>query len=171
MIVVKQGGRAIGRSASSPGLNRRPAGSPYDAATSRRPIRDTWRFRWRTRTRLRSARRRALPSRTRVFKAPPRVLFDNKASVTHTVIEVNGRDRLGFLHDVTAALTGLGLQIGSAHISTYGHRVVDVFYVKDSFGLKIGSDQKLERIEEQLLAAISGREVAAPAPAEAPVPA
>jgi [protein-PII] uridylyltransferase len=120
---------------------------------------------------LELARRRALPSRTRVFKVPPRVLFDNKASATHTVIEVNGRDRLGFLHDVTAAITGLGLQIGSAHISTYGHRVVDVFYVKDSFGLKIEPDQKLERIEETLLAAISGREVAAPAPAEEPVPA
>ena len=80
---------------------------------------------------------RALPSRTRVFKVPPRVIFDNKASASHTVIEVNGRDRPGFLHDVTSTLTAQGLQIVSAHISTYGERVVDVFYVKDVFGLKI----------------------------------
>jgi [protein-PII] uridylyltransferase len=107
---------------------------------------------------LAAARQRALPSRTRVFKVPPRVIFDNKASISHTVIEVNGRDRQGFLHDVTAAFTGLGLQISSAHISTYGERVVDVFYVKDAFGLKIEQPQKLERIEQQLLEAITAPE-------------
>ncbi len=120
---------------------------------------------------LEAARQRALPSRTRVFKVPPRVLFDNKASAAHTVIEVNGRDRLGFLHDVTAALTGLGLQVASAHISTYGHRVVDVFYVKDAFGLKIEQEQKLERIAEQLLDAIIAPEVAAVVAAEPRLPA
>ena len=78
-----------------------------------------------------------------MFKVPPRVIFDNKASVSHTVIEVNGRDRPGFLHDVTSTLTAQGLQIVSAHISTYGERVVDVFYVKDVFGLKIEHEQKL----------------------------
>ncbi|MBK8176409.1 MAG: [protein-PII] uridylyltransferase [Rhodospirillales bacterium] len=103
---------------------------------------------------LRDMRERALPSRTGVFKVAPRVIFDNKASATHTVIEVNGRDRPGFLHDVTSTLTALGLQIVSAHISTYGERVVDVFYVKDVFGLKIEHGQKLRRLEHRLLEAI-----------------
>jgi [protein-PII] uridylyltransferase len=103
---------------------------------------------------LEAGRARALPSRTRVFKVPPAVFFDNKASRNHTVIEVNGRDRVGFLHDITSTLTGLGLQIVSAHISTYGERVVDVFYVKDVFGLKVEQEVKLERIEQQLLEAI-----------------
>ncbi|MCZ6466207.1 MAG: [protein-PII] uridylyltransferase, partial [Alphaproteobacteria bacterium] len=102
---------------------------------------------------LEIVRRRSLPSRTGVFKVPPRVLVDNKASAHHTVIEVNGRDRPGFLHDVTAALTGLGLQIASAHISTYGERVVDVFYVKDIFGLKIKHEDKLASLHESLLEA------------------
>ncbi len=103
---------------------------------------------------LEKARRRALPSRTGVFTVPPRVLIDNKASTNHTVIEVNGRDRLGFLHDVTAALTALGLQIASAHVSTYGERVVDVFYVKDVFGLKAEGKDKVEAMRKGLLAAI-----------------
>jgi [protein-PII] uridylyltransferase len=107
---------------------------------------------------LQQMRARALPSRTRVFKVPPRVIFDNKASVSHTVIEVNGRDRPGFLHDVTSTLTALGLQIVSAHISTYGERVVDVFYVKDVFGLKVEHEQKLHRLEERLLEAIAPTE-------------
>lgn len=104
---------------------------------------------------LKAVRERALPSRTRVFTVPPAVFFDNKASVTHTVIEVNGRDRLGFLHDVTSTLTSVGLQITSAHISTYGERVVDVFYVKDVFGLKIDDKAKLAQIEQRLLEAIA----------------
>jgi [protein-PII] uridylyltransferase len=107
---------------------------------------------------LKAVRQRALPSRTRVFTVPPAVFFDNKASVTHTVIEVNGRDRLGFLHDVTSTLTSLGLQITSAHISTYGERVVDVFYVKDIFGLKVDDKTKLDQIEQRLLAAIAAPE-------------
>lgn len=110
---------------------------------------------------LEAQRRAALPSRTRVFTVPPHVVIDNKASNQHTLIEVNGRDRLGFLYDVTAALTGLGLQIASAHITTYGERVVDVFYVKDVFGLKIEREGKLREIEHRLL------EVIAPPPAEA----
>lgn len=97
-----------------------------------------------------SARRSTVPSRTRVFRVAPRVLIDNTASATHTLVEVNGRDRPGLLYDVTAAMTDLGLQISSAHISTYGERVVDVFYVKDVFGLKIHNDNKLKQIRERL---------------------
>jgi [protein-PII] uridylyltransferase len=107
---------------------------------------------------LKAVRLRALPTRTRVFTVPPRVIFDNRASASHTVIEVNGRDRPGFLLDVTSTLTAQGLQIVSAHISTYGERVVDVFYVKDVFGLKVEQAAKLERIERELLRAIGPQE-------------
>ena len=104
---------------------------------------------------LKQARQSAFPSRTRVFKVPPRVLVDNSVSAKYTVIEVNGRDRLGFLADVTTALTSIGLQIASAHISTYGERVVDVFYVKDVFGLRVEHDRKIDQIKKALLAAIA----------------
>ena len=97
---------------------------------------------------------RALPSRTRVFKVPPQVFVDNKASGTYTVIEINGRDRVSLLHDVTAALTDLSLQIASAHISTFGEGVVDVFYVKDVFGMKVTQESKIQQIRERVLRAI-----------------
>ena len=79
---------------------------------------------------------------------PPRVVFDNHASNSHTVIEVNGRDRPGLLHDVTAAISDQGLQIASAHITTYGERAVDVFYVKDLFGLKVVNQDKLKQVAD-----------------------
>ena len=105
---------------------------------------------------LAEAQERALTSRTQVFTVPPRVLIDNKASNAFTVIEINGRDRPGLLHDLTATITDLGLQISSAHISTYGERVVDVFYVKDVFGLKVDHPEKIELIRHRLLGAIGG---------------
>jgi [protein-PII] uridylyltransferase len=138
--------------------------SPDRLARLKSRIEDAIVGRIHTERELKAVRERALPSRTRVFTVPPAVFFDNKASVTHTVIEVNGRDRLGFLHDVTSTLTALGLQITSAHISTYGERVVDVFYVKDVFGLKVEDKAKLEQIEQRLLQAIA-------APEEPPQPA
>jgi len=104
---------------------------------------------------LEEAKKNTLPSRTGVFRVAPRVLVDNSASRTRTVIEVNGRDRLGFLHDVTAVLTSLGLQISAARIATYGERAIDVFYVKDVFGLKIDGESKTEAIRKALLEVIT----------------
>ena len=101
-----------------------------------------------------AARKGKLPSRAHVFRVPPRVIVDNKASTTHTVLEVNGRDRPGLLYDLTSAMTGLGLQITSAHISTYGERVVDVFYVKDVFGLKVEHERKLAAVKDALFRAL-----------------
>ena len=99
------------------------------------------------------AKRSRLPSRTEIFKVPPRVISDESASSSHTVIEVNGRDRPGLLYDLTTAMTDRGLQISSAHISTYGERVVDVFYVKDVFGHKVRGT-KLDSVRSALLKAL-----------------
>ena len=93
--------------------------------------------------------------RMRAIHVPPRVVVDNRASNSYTVLEVNGRDRPGLLHDVTAAISGQGLQIGSAHVTTYGVRAVDVFYVKDVFGLKIENERKLSGLRDALLGALS----------------
>lgn len=103
-----------------------------------------------------AAKPSSLPSRTHVFKVPPRVLIDNTASKTYTVIEVNGRDRPGFLYDVTAALTRCGLQIHSAQVTTFGERVVDVFYVKDIFGMKVEHDGKLKQVRDTLMDTLNG---------------
>jgi [protein-PII] uridylyltransferase len=109
--------------------------------------------RLRLQTEIRKVRRE--PARLAAVKVPPRVVIDNHASNTHTVIELNGRDRPGLLHDVTQAITDQGLQIASAHITTYGVRAVDVFYVKDVFGLKVENERKLTALREALVAALS----------------
>jgi [protein-PII] uridylyltransferase len=108
-------------------------------------------------------RPQAFPSRTRIFTVPPRVLIDNNASNSHTVIEVNGRDRPGLLWEVTRELTRLSLQVSSAKISTYGEKVVDVFYVKNLFGHKVEHPQKLAEIRTTLEAVLAKGNLAAPA--------
>ncbi|MBX7198346.1 MAG: [protein-PII] uridylyltransferase [Rhodospirillaceae bacterium] len=95
-----------------------------------------------------------LPSRVQALEVPPRVIIDNAASKVCSVIEINGHDRPGFLFDVTKAITDLGLQIFSAHISTYGERVVDVFYVKDVFGMKVEHETKIRQVRDALGKAI-----------------
>jgi len=102
----------------------------------------------------RASKRQVAGNRMRAIHVPPRVVFDNRASNSHTVLEVNGRDRPGLLHDVTAAISAEGLQIASAHVTTYGVRAVDVFYVKDVFGLKIDNERRLNQLRTALLAAL-----------------
>lgn len=106
------------------------------------------------------AQRTFVPDRIKVFKVPPRVIIDNQASAAHTVIEINGRDRPGFLYLVTGALFSLSLQISSAKISTFGERAVDVFYVKDGFGMKISHEARLATIRKTLLDAIREEDTA-----------
>ena len=60
----------------------------------------------------------------------------------------------GLLYSVTQALTELGLAISSARIATYGERAVDVFYVRDSFGLQITAEVRLDAIRERLMEAV-----------------
>ncbi len=100
------------------------------------------------------AERHKPPKRERVFKVVPRVLIDNRASDSHTVIEVNGRDRPGLLADLSYALTKANLSISSAHIATYGESAVDVFYVRNLFGHKITHASKLKSIEKELLSSL-----------------
>ncbi|HTI83881.1 MAG TPA: [protein-PII] uridylyltransferase [Acetobacteraceae bacterium] len=116
-------------------------------------------------TEIRKMSKALLGRRLRSIHVPPRVVIDNHASNTYTVLEVNGRDRPGLLHDVTAAISDQGMQIASAHVTTYGVRAVDVFYVKDVFGLKVENERKLAGLREALLKALENPEEAVPLPA------
>ena len=90
------------------------------------------------------------PARTAAIVVEPHVLVDNGASRGHTVIEVSARDRPGLLYDITRTLSVCGVSINSAHISTVGSRAVDVFYVKDRFGLRLSRDAQIAQVRDRL---------------------
>ena len=92
--------------------------------------------------------------RDRAFRFPTHVTFDNEGSDIHTIIQVDTRDRPGLLYDLTRTLAANHIQIVSAVIATYGAQVVDSFYVKDAFGLKLTQAPKREALERRLRQAI-----------------
>jgi len=93
------------------------------------------------------------PSRGRekTFPIVPEVTLDNSLSDRYTVIEVSGLDRPGLLYDLTSAISKLNLNIGSAHIVTFGEKAVDAFYVTDLTGLKITNASRQGTIRKALL--------------------
>jgi [protein-PII] uridylyltransferase len=102
--------------------------------------------------------RRVGAQRSTVFQVRPGVDFDNEASATATVVEVEGRDRPGFLYDLCKAIFEDGLSISSARVATYGERAMDVFYLRDASGQKIVSPERQASLKLRLLT------VLAPAP-------
>ena len=66
-----------------------------------------------------------------------------RASNRFSVIEVEGLDRPGLLSEITGALSDLSLDIASAHITTFGEKVIDTFYVTDLTGQKIDSPTRV----------------------------
>ncbi len=89
------------------------------------------------------------------FAIEPEVTIDNSLSSRYTVVEVSGLDRPGLLRDLTGSLSGLNLNIGSAHIVTFGEKAVDSFYVTDLTGQKINSAAKQAAIKRRLRADLS----------------
>jgi len=103
-------------------------------------------------------RARAYSGGRRAASAHPaeaRVLFDNEASETATVIEVRAPDGVGVLYRITRALAECELDVRTAKVSTLGHEVVDAFYVTNARGAKITEDEHLREVERAVLAQLA----------------
>ena len=104
------------------------------------------------------AKRRPSTPRTAAFCVEPEVIINNTLSDKFTVIEVAGRDRTGLLYDLTSTLSDLNLDITSAHITTFGEKAVDVFYVTDLTGKKLESGERHKAIRARLEAVLAATE-------------
>jgi [protein-PII] uridylyltransferase len=111
--------------------------------------------------------KRPAKKRSSAFRVAPRVNFDNDASASATVVEVEGLDRPGLLYDVTDAIFQSGLSISSAMVSTYGERAVDVFYVRDGFGHKVRHEARIAAVTARLAKALAPQALEAVASAGA----
>jgi [protein-PII] uridylyltransferase len=108
------------------------------------------------------AGKRRKSARREAFTIEPSVDVENDLSDRYTIIEVTGLDRTGLLYEVTRAIGDLNLDIASAHIATFGERVVDTFYVTDLVGHKITNRARQSRIRRRLLT-VMGVDEKAPA--------
>jgi [protein-PII] uridylyltransferase len=107
-------------------------------------------------------RRRGQAQRSDPFAVEPEVHINNTVSDRFTVVEVAGLDRTGLLYELTSALSDLSLDIASAHITTFGEKAVDVFYVTDLTGKKITSPDRAAAIKARLVTVLDP--VATPSP-------
>jgi len=131
-------------------------GHPYEASKLQRlqaMIDKTLKGEVRPRTAL--ADRDKVKKRDREFRFPTHITFDNEGSEIYTIIEVDTRDRPGLLYDLTRTLAANHIYIASAVIATYGAQVVDAFYVKDMFGLKLHAKNRQESLDRKLRQAIA----------------
>ena len=101
-------------------------------------------------------KRSPLPSRVEAFTVAPEVYVNNVLSDAFTVIEVAGRDRTGLLYDLTSTISDLSLDITSAHVTTFGEKAVDVFYVTDLTHKKIESETRQQAIRDRLTQVLEG---------------
>jgi [protein-PII] uridylyltransferase len=100
---------------------------------------------------LMASRRPRRSSRIGAFTVAPEALLDNTLSNQFTVVQVSGLDRPGLLYELTSTLSDLNLDIASAHITTFGEKAVDVFYVTDLTNKKITGPQRRKAIQDRLL--------------------
>jgi [protein-PII] uridylyltransferase len=84
---------------------------------------------------------------------PTEILFDDRASPRHTVVEVYTKDRPGLLYTLAHALHELRLSIAISKINTEGARIADVFYVRELDGAKVAPGTRHQEIREALIRA------------------
>ncbi len=92
-----------------------------------------------------------IPARFRAVKSPIRVIIDNKTSDQYTILDIKCKNAPGVLYKITKIITTLGLQINTANVSTYGDRVVDIFYLKNAFGSKVDDNTTIEKVKNSIL--------------------
>ncbi|MXP26308.1 [protein-PII] uridylyltransferase [Altererythrobacter indicus] len=101
------------------------------------------------------AKRPNARARSESFEVRPRVSFDNDASERFTVIEVHAKDRPALLNRLARAMFEGNLMVNSAHVTQFGERAVDTFYVTDLLGEKLKAADRRQAVEEALLDAAS----------------
>lgn len=94
----------------------------------------------------------------KAFKLEPIVRINNSLSDRFSVIEVEGLDRIALLSELTQALSELKLDIRSAHITTFGEKVIDSFYVTDLIGHKITDTARQNRVKKRLAQVLEVKE-------------
>ena len=103
-----------------------------------------------------------LAERTRTYQRrtpvprlpPPSVRFDDGASATATVIEVQAPDRVGLLYWVTRAFAEFDLDVRVAKVQTLGDVVIDSFYVTHLDGSLVTAGEVRSELERALLHAV-----------------
>jgi [protein-PII] uridylyltransferase len=86
-----------------------------------------------------NTRNEAMPVKTQVLLHPGENPF-------YSTLQIRGRDRRGFVRDLTHLFEDLGLTVEHALVTTHGPMAQDVFHLKDIFGGRIDGPDKLRAL-------------------------
>ncbi len=86
---------------------------------------------------------------------PPSVRFDDAASATATVVEVQAPDRMGLLYRVSRTFAEFDVEVRVAKVHTVGDVVVDSFYLTHLDGSLVADEQNRSELERALLHAVT----------------
>ncbi len=89
--------------------------------------------------------------RTEIFKVNDEVIIDNISSKTHTILEINARDRIGLLCAVSQKLYQLEISVSSASISTFGEQAMDSFYIREKNKYKVVGENRISSVRQEIL--------------------
>lgn len=78
------------------------------------------------------------------------VRINNETVNNATIVDIFAYDKIGLLYRITKKIYKLGLDLRFARVATYGHQVIDVFYVTDVAGNKIRSLNQIQIIKREL---------------------
>jgi [protein-PII] uridylyltransferase len=95
-------------------------------------------------------------------RMPTEIHFDNEASETRTLIEIETEDQLGLLYAISQTFAELAVDIAGARIVTERGAAIDSFYVRELDGGKIISTDRQKLIEARLREAIKRFDAARP---------
>ena len=97
--------------------------------------------------------KKALKPRFPVYESseiPTLVSIDQRASRTHTLLDVQTADYPGLLYRIAGAISDCGLSLVTARVTTEKGAALDTFYLCDRDGKKIESEAELTKLTEEV---------------------
>lgn len=73
---------------------------------------------------------------------PVEIELDNETDSRHTILRIESEDTIGFLYELTNALSMSSIDIARMVINSEGNKARDVLYVSDDRGEKISSEEQ-----------------------------
>jgi len=109
---------------------------------------------------IEKAKRHSRPFRTRI-EFPTRIIIDNQAHPSYTLIEIQAPDRIGLLYDVLSCLDRENILIPLSRITTQAGAAIDTLYVTDGrTHTNITDSNRIRAIQQRLKNAIVGESFA-----------
>ena len=100
------------------------------------------------------------PRQLKAFDHPTEVQFEQDYLNGRTIVEITALDMPGLLSVIANVIAEMDINITHAKISTLGEKINDIFYLTAPAGGAITNQETLEKLGQNLIAALDARKVA-----------